>query len=110
MPPKFPTRWSVCLAGIWQIAVPGVEAKPSVFVNPTTVDFGPVATKVISENPEVVDMNYLGIIPSSVGQMYTALRENGYKGIILPGIISQMDIDNITKAAGATAEWNDQPR
>ncbi len=88
------------LNNVWKLAGPDVEALGTVFVNPATVDFSAVATKAISSNPDCVDLAYLGLIPNSVPQMYRALADAGYKGIILPGILSQDQLDQLVQAVG----------
>ena len=39
----------------WAVAAPDVKYLGTVFFDPTTTDWGPVATKVMSLNPDVVD-------------------------------------------------------
>ncbi|MBN1320280.1 MAG: ABC transporter substrate-binding protein [Thermoleophilia bacterium] len=88
------------LNNVWKLSGPDVEALGTVFVNPATVDFSAVATKAISSNPDCVDLAYLGLIPNSVPQMYRALADAGFKGIILPGIMSQDELDQLVQAVG----------
>jgi hypothetical protein len=85
----------------WNIASGGTAQKlGTVFVDPSTVDFGPVATKVMSYNPECADLIYLGMIPNSVPQIYKALADVGFKGTILPGIASANDVKNLAVTVG----------
>jgi ABC-type branched-subunit amino acid transport system substrate-binding protein len=63
----------------WATAAPGVEYLGTVFYDPATVDYAPVATKIMSMNPDVLDCNYAG----ATG-LFNALYDVGYKGIILP--------------------------
>jgi branched-chain amino acid transport system substrate-binding protein len=88
------------LAASWKIAYPDIKNLGTVFVDPATVDFGPVATKVVNLHPDCADLNYLGMIPNSVVQMYRALADNGFKGVILPGIISKNDVANLNTMVG----------
>jgi ABC-type branched-subunit amino acid transport system substrate-binding protein len=88
------------LAASWKIASPDIKNLGTVFVDPATVDFGPVATKVVNLHPDCADLNYLGMIPNSVVQMYRALADNGFKGVILPGIISKNDVANLNTMVG----------
>lgn len=88
------------LNNVWKLSGPDIEPLDTVFVNPATVDFSAVATKVTSSNPDCVDLAYLGLIPNSVPQMYRALMDAGYEGIILPGIMSQDDLDQLVQAVG----------
>jgi len=85
----------------WNIASKGsVKKLGTIFVDPSTVDYGPVATKVLSYNPDCVDMIYLGMIPNSVPNMYRALADAGYKGTVLPGIASINDVANLATMVG----------
>ena len=88
------------LNNVWKLSGPDVKALGTVFVNPATVDFSAVATKAISSSPDCVDLTYLGLIPNSVPQMYRALADAGYEGIILPGIMSQDELDQLVQAVG----------
>ena len=40
------------------MAAPSVKYLETVFYDPTTSDYGPVATKLMSLNPDVIDCNY----------------------------------------------------
>lgn len=85
----------------WQIASGGsVKKLGTVFVDPTTVDFGPVATKVMSYHPDCADLIYLGMIANSVPNIYRALADVGFKGIILPGTASTQDVANLVTTVG----------
>ena len=68
------------LKTMWAIAAPDVEYLGSVFYDPATADFGPVATKLMSLHPDVIDANYTSL----GGGVYNALYDAGYKGKILP--------------------------
>lgn len=67
----------------WQVAAPGVKYLGTVFYDPTTSDFAPIATKIKSLNPEVLDCNYAGAT-----QLFNALYDVGFKGLILPAQVS----------------------
>ena len=84
----------------WEIGAPNVTYTGTVWVAPNTVDYAPIATKVKSLNPDVVDLLYLGLIPNSVPQMYRALYDVGYKGTILPGSVSQAELDALIVQVG----------
>jgi ABC-type branched-subunit amino acid transport system substrate-binding protein len=84
----------------WKIADPNINKLGTVYVAPGTLDFGPVATKVMSYHPDCVDMLYLGMITGSIPQMYRALADAGYKGILLPGIMAPNDLDNLVTTVG----------
>jgi branched-chain amino acid transport system substrate-binding protein len=84
----------------WKIASPTIKYLGTVYVDPSTVDFGPVATKIMSTNPDCADLNYLGFIPNTVPQTYRALADIGFAGIIFPGIMSPNDLKNIVTMSG----------
>lgn len=88
------------LSNVWKLSGPDVKALDTIFVNPATVDFSAVATKAISSNPDCIDLAYLGLIPNAVPQMYRALADAGFKGIILPGIMSQDELDQLVQVVG----------
>jgi branched-chain amino acid transport system substrate-binding protein len=67
----------------WKTAAPDIKYLDTVFYDPATVDFAPVATKIKSLNPDIVDCNYAGS-----SSLFNALYDVGFKGIILP---AQMD-------------------
>jgi hypothetical protein len=46
---------------------------------------------------------YLGYIPNSVPQLYRALYDVGYKGLILPGLMSQADVVALVVQVGKAA-------
>ena len=62
----------------WAVAVPNMEYVGTVFFTPTTVDFGPIATKLMTLNPDVIDANFT--YPNS--GPYNALYDAGYKGTV----------------------------
>jgi hypothetical protein len=84
----------------WNLAAPKVEKLGAVFVDPSTIDFGPVATKIASYHADVIDLLYLGMIPNSVPQIYRGLTDVGYRGVILPGIMSPNDLANLVATVG----------
>ncbi len=69
----------------WKVAAPDVNYLGTVFYDSTTSDFSPIATKIMSMNPDVLDCNYAGDT-----RLYNALYDQGFKGVILP---SQVDPD-----------------
>ena len=70
----------------WALAAPDVKYAGTVFFDPTTSDFGPVATKVMSLHPDVVDTNYT---PAGAG-VFNAMYDAGYKGVLLSVIPSNL--------------------
>jgi ABC-type branched-subunit amino acid transport system substrate-binding protein len=67
----------------WQVAAPGVKYLDTVFYDPATVDFAPVATKIKSLNPDILDCNYAGATA-----LFNALYDVGFKGLILPAQVT----------------------
>ena len=57
----------------WALGAPNAKYLGTIWVDPNTIDYSPVATKVKSLNPDVVDLVYVGYIPNSIPQMYRAL-------------------------------------
>jgi ABC-type branched-subunit amino acid transport system substrate-binding protein len=84
-------------------AAAGAGLKPlePLYYTGGTVDFGPLATKIISQNPTFVDLG-----PTSgdalVG-LLTALHDAGYKGLIAPGFMDEGTLDKLVAKFGA--EW-----
>jgi ABC-type branched-subunit amino acid transport system substrate-binding protein len=82
----------------------GLTVLPSVFYDPSTSDFGPIATKVKSLNPDCVSVMYAAEI-----QIIPALRDAGYKGPIelsmpveddLPQMITKVGKEYLEGAEG----------
>jgi len=84
----------------WQLADPNIEKLATVFVPMSTVDFGPISTKIESYGADCVDLIYLGLIPNSVPAVYRGLADVGYKGTILPGLMSQDLLDSVVATVG----------
>jgi branched-chain amino acid transport system substrate-binding protein len=84
----------------WKLANPNINKIDTVFVPMSTVDFGPIATKIKSYNPDCVDLIYLGFIPNSIPAIYRGLSDVGYKGTILPGLMSQDVLDALVTSVG----------
>ena len=66
----------------WAVAAPSVKYLDTVFYDPTVSDYGPVATKVMTLNPDVVDCAFN--VPNS--GIYNALYDAGFKGKVFPSI------------------------
>jgi branched-chain amino acid transport system substrate-binding protein len=66
----------------WSVAAPDVKYLGTVYYDQLgTSDFGPVATKIMSMNPDVVDCNF-----ATASQIYNALYDVGYKGTFIPSL------------------------
>jgi ABC-type branched-subunit amino acid transport system substrate-binding protein len=84
----------------WKLADPNIDYKGTVWVPADTVDFGPIATKVKSYNPDCVDLIYVGFIPNAIPSNYRALADVGFEGYILPGLMTQNVLDTLVTAVG----------
>jgi branched-chain amino acid transport system substrate-binding protein len=87
----------------WAMGARNIKYLGTVWVDPATIDYAPIATKVRSINANIADLMYLGYIPNAVPQMYRALYDVGYKGIIMPGLMSQADLDALVVQVGKAA-------
>ncbi len=76
----------------------GLKVLDNMFFNMSTTDFGPLATKIKSLNPDFIE------IPYATGDQCTnilgAMKDSGYKGRIYPGNINPFILDNIVKKVG----------
>ena len=82
--------------GTWKVAAPEVKYLGTVFYDPATVDFAPVATKIKSLNPDVLDCNYAGATA-----LFNALYDVGFKGIILPAQVDPPMFEAVLTHSGA---------
>jgi ABC-type branched-subunit amino acid transport system substrate-binding protein len=87
----------------WKLSDPNIDYKGTVWVSPSTVDWGPIATKIKSYNADCADIIYLGYIPQSIPNIYRALYDVGFKGYILPGQMSQAILDALVVTVGKAA-------
>ena len=76
----------------------GLEMKDPVFFAQDTTDFGPIATKIVSANPESVYMSY--VAGDQVVNLLGALKDSGYVGKILPGELDNQTLENCIKRVG----------
>jgi branched-chain amino acid transport system substrate-binding protein len=83
----------------WKLANPDIKKLDTVWVPVSTVDWGPIATKVVSYHPDAIDMIYL-TVPAGSTYMYGALATTSYKGTILSGLMPETDLENIVKTCG----------
>jgi ABC-type branched-subunit amino acid transport system substrate-binding protein len=85
----------------WKLADPNIDYKGTVWLPLSTVDFGPIATKIKSYNPDLVDLIYSG--PNMPQNIYRGLYDVGYKGYILPGMLTQAALDALVGTVGKAA-------
>lgn len=76
----------------------GLEIKDPVFFAQDTTDFGPIATKIVSANPDAVFMSYMA--GDQVVNLLGALKDSGYVGKILPGELDNQTLENCIKRVG----------
>ena len=76
----------------------GLKGLPDVFYSPDTVDFGPVATKIMSYNPDVVDTSWSS--GEAITNIIGALKDAGYKGKITMGNMNDYILDNVVARVG----------
>ena len=76
----------------------GLNILPDVFFNPDTVDFGPIATKVKSYNPDVVELPFVS--GDTVTNIISALKDVGFKGMVYPGNLVPYTLENAVKKVG----------
>ncbi len=81
-------------------AMAGLKLLPPIFFGMDTVDFGPIATKVKSLNPDMVDFG--AAAGDQVVNLVGALKDSGWKGFIFPGAgINPTTFANIIKRVGS---------
>ena len=69
-----------------QMGAPNIKYLGTVWVNPSTIDYGPIATKIKSFNPDVVDLMYEGYIPNSVPKPTVPSTMSVTKALSCPGL------------------------
>jgi len=68
----------------------------TIYYDPSTTDFAPIATKAKALNADVVEMQYC----TTVVPLYRALKDAGYKGIIVPAYADPDTVANLVTAVG----------
>ena len=58
----------------------GMKVLPGLTYPPDTADFGPVATKIVGVNPDLVELSF--VTGNDITNIIAALKDAGYKGII----------------------------
>lgn len=95
------SEWSRISAGQYGAAakLAGLKVLDPIYFTGDTVDFGPVATKILSIKADVVDMCVCN--GSQVTNLTSALRDVGWKGKIFPGAgLGKDTLVNIVKKVG----------
>jgi ABC-type branched-subunit amino acid transport system substrate-binding protein len=88
----------------WAVAAPDVKYVGTVFYDPSTSDFGPIATKIKSLNPDVVDCTY-----ALTTLIYNSLYDVGWKGSILPQLMPDQYEAVLTHCGKAFMEGWESP-
>lgn len=78
--------------------VAGMEVKPPILFGTDVADFGPIATKIMAANPDAVFMSYVG--GEQVINICGALKDAGYKGLVLPGNLEPTSLEGLVKRCG----------
>ncbi len=86
--------------GLWTSAarVAGLQVLEPLLFNTGTSDFGPLATKIKTINPDFVEFAY--VTGDQITNIIGALKDSGYKGRVYPGNINPYVLDNIVKKVG----------
>ncbi len=78
----------------------GMKLFPPIFFGMETVDFGPIATKIKSLNPGMVDFGMSS--GEHVVNLTSALRDAGWKGFIFPGAgLNTNTLNNVVGRVGS---------
>jgi ABC-type branched-subunit amino acid transport system substrate-binding protein len=86
--------------GLWSGAarVAGLQVLDPIYFNPSTTDFGPLATKVTNAHPDFVELPYWN--NAQLTDMIGALRDVGFKGYCNPGNVTPYILEDIVKRVG----------
>jgi branched-chain amino acid transport system substrate-binding protein len=76
----------------------GMEVIPGITYPPGTVDFGPVATKIVSLQPDLVELSF--VTGDQITNIIAALKDAGYKGFISPANLNSDILANIIAKVG----------
>lgn len=76
----------------------GIKPLPPIFYLADTVDFGPIATKIKSQNPDMVELAGAG--GSQAIDIISSLYDSGWKGLISPSSVNKSQLENIVKRVG----------
>ena len=75
----------------------GLEVLPAVFFAPDTTDFGPIATKIVSYDPDLVDLNFCAYNV----QVAQALNDIGYEGFVITSEMTPATLNDLITRVGA---------
>ena len=78
--------------------VAGLQVLEPIYFNQSTTDFGPIATKIKTSNPDFLETPF--VTGDQITNLISALKDAGYKGKVYPGNIDPVVLDNIVKKVG----------
>jgi ABC-type branched-subunit amino acid transport system substrate-binding protein len=86
--------------GLWSGAarVAGLQVLDPIYFNPSTTDFGPLATKIKNVNPDFVETPY--VTGDQITNIVGALKDAEYKGKVYPGNVNPFILENLVKKVG----------
>jgi ABC-type branched-subunit amino acid transport system substrate-binding protein len=82
-------------------AASGLKVLDPLYYTQDTVDFGPLATKIMALNPTFVNVGTT--VGDTLVNLLTALHDSGYKGLISPGFMDEVTLDKMAAKYGK--EW-----
>lgn len=79
--------------------IAGIKPLTPIFYLADTVDFGPIATKIKSQKPDMVELGGAG--GSQAIDIISSLHDVGWKGFFSPSSINKSHLENIVKRVGS---------
>jgi branched-chain amino acid transport system substrate-binding protein len=76
----------------------GMTVKDPVFFAQDTTDFGPIATKIVSDTPDAVYLSY--VAGDQLINIIGSLKDAGFTGKFIPGELDGTTLANLTKRVG----------
>ena len=92
-------RWMV--NSTWAVAAPSVKYLETVFYDPATADYGPVATKIMSLNPDVIDATSLHYQEHTMPCMTLVI-----KAPVIPNLLSP-SLARLSSLTAVRRSWKD---
>jgi branched-chain amino acid transport system substrate-binding protein len=77
----------------------GIKPLTPIFYVSDTVDFGPIATKIKSQKPDMVELGGAG--GSQAIDIISSLSDVGWKGSISPSSVNKAQLESIVKKVGS---------
>lgn len=76
----------------------GLKVVADIYYPADTVDFAPIATKILSYKPDIVELPFC--TGDQIVNIIGALKDAGYKGLIYPGLIGPTLLKNLITKVG----------